>query len=387
MTLGAKNTQMKYLDSLRYKDSTELLCSLLRPLFRPRPPRLEDWRSILILKPCCIGDVLQSTALVSALRRALPQARIGYAVGPWSRAVLESNPKLDELVDAGPIVGGRPRPLAAYLRLARRLRRGRWDACFVLERSPLFSLVAWLAGIRDRIGPDERGRGVALTVRVPIRPRRQEAEACLDLARAVGVRVEEADLRTEFYVSPSDEEEVRRLLPPDVGSLVVLAPGGGINPGMALTAKRWPPERFGAVAATLASAGRTPVVIGGPQDHELAAQLAESAGVPVINLCGRLSLRGCGALLRRAELFIGNDTGVMHLAAAVGTPVVALFGPTDPAIYGPYKVPHRIIWHPQTCGPCFRLKQRPPGCSLQCIRAISVEEVEDAALELLHERV
>ena len=362
-------------------DPVQALLRLARPLFPRRSPNRERWRSILILKPCCIGDVLQSTALVAALRRAFPDARLGYAVGRWSRPVLEGNPHLDELVDSGSVVGGHSRELLPYIRLARQLRRGRWDACFVLERSPLFSLVAWLAGIPDRIGPDSAGRGLALTVRVPIRPRRQEAEACLDLARAVGLNP--VDVRTAFYPSAEDFAEADRFLGAERDSLVVLAPAGGVNPGASLIAKRWPAERYGALAARLASEGYLPVVIGGPQDHEASELVVAASGSCALNLCGRLSLRGSGALLQRARLFVGNDTGVMHLAAAVGTPVVALFGPTDPAMYAPYAARQHVIWHPQTCGPCFRESKRRPVCRMECMTSITVDEVVDAALALL----
>lgn len=366
------------------RDPLGSACRLLKPLFRSRPARPAQWRSVLIVRPCCIGDVLQSTALVAALRRALPEAHIGYAVGSWSRPVLAGNLRIDSLVDTGAVVGGATRGPGDYLSLLRAIRRGpaggRWDACFILERSPIFSALAWLAGIPDRIGPDSGGRGLALTVPVPVRPRRQEAEACLDLARAVGIGVDGA--ATEFYPSPADDAEAERALAGLDGPIVVLAPGGGVNPGTALVSKRWPADRFGALAARLAARGYRVVALGGPQDQAVAEDVVAFSGNLVENLCGRLSLSGCGALIRRAALFIGNDTGLMHLAAAVATPVVALFGPTDPAIYGPFGDRHRVIWHLRSCSPCFRGERR-EGCAQECMESTTVDEVEAAALDLL----
>lgn len=363
------------------QDLGDLPFQLLRPFFRQAEPSPKDWKSVLILRPCCIGDILQSTALVAALRRALPGIRLGYAVGAWSRPVLENNPHIDQLVDTGTVVGGRKPSPGAFLGLVNRLRRGGWDACFVLERSPLFSLAAWLAGIPDRVGLDNRGRGVALTKRVPLRPRRQEAEAVLDLARAVGLDV--SGVTTEFYPSEADRLEVARLMTGNDSQWVVLAPGGGINPGTELTAKRWPAENFGRLATRLARHGYLPLIIGGPQDHEAATVAQQVSEGAALNLCGRLSLSGCGALLQQARLLVANDTGVMHLAAAVNTPVVGLFGPTDPAMYAPYGVRHRALWHPQPCSPCFRQKERRPQCMMECIKSITVEEAEAAALQLL----
>lgn len=353
----------------------------LRRLSPPVQPTPKRWRSVLILRPCCIGDILQSTALVGVLRRALPDVHLGYAVGPWSRPVLANNPNLDEIVDTGTVVGGRKPSPSGFASLIRRLRRGRWDACFVLERSPLFGLAARMAGIPDRIGLDNGGRGFALSWRVPLRPRRQEAEAVLDLARAVSLDV--SDARTEFYPGNLDLREVERLALPDDRPWVCLAPGGGVNPGTELIAKRWEAERFGALAGRLANRGYLPLLIGGPPDRQAVEAALAAGDGSAINLCERLSLTAVGALLQRSRLLVSNDTGVLHLAAAVDTPVVGLFGPTDPALYAPYRVRQRIIWHPRTCSPCFRQRQRPPDCLLDCMKTIGVDEVEAAALDLL----
>lgn len=353
---------------------------LARLAFPRRSPQPAEWRSVLVLRPCCIGDVLQSTALVAALRQALPQARLAYAVGAWSRPVLEHNPRLDVLVDTGTVVGGGPRRPLPYLRLVRTLRAGHWDACFILERSPLFALAAWAAGIADRIGPDSGGRGAALTMPVPVRPRRHEAEADLDLARACGIAV--AGAHTEFYPAAEDQAAADAALAGLQGPFVALVPGGGVNPGASLVSKRWPPQRFGDLARRLAGRGLRPLLLGGARDRELAAAVQQASGGAAIDLCGKLTLTVCGAVLARSALFVGNDTGLMHIAAAAGVPVVALFGPTDPAMYAPFGGGHRVIWHPRSCSPCFRLP-RPPACALECMESISVDEVEAAALALL----
>ena len=335
---------------------------------------------MLVVRPCCIGDVLQSTALVAALRQALPAVRLGYAVGPWSRPVLENNPHLDTIVNTGTVVGGASRALGPYLRLTRALRAGRWDACFILERSPLFALAAWAAGIHDRIGLDSGGRGAALTLPVAVRPRRHEAEAYLDLARAAGLAVDGA--KTEFYPSDGDRAQAESLLAGEVGPFAALAPAGGVNPGTSLVSKRWPAERFAALARRLRDAGLRPLLLGGSGDTGIAGTVQEAASGVALDLSGRLTLTECGALLARCTLFVGNDTGLLHLAVAVGTPVVGLFGPTDPAVYGPFGDRQRVIWHPRSCSPCFR-QPRQPRCARECMAGITVDEVEAAALALV----
>ncbi len=367
-----------------------VVCCLLRFLFRSRSLRLAP-RSLLILKPCCLGDVLMSTPTIVALRRAFPQARIDFAVGGWSRPVVEHNPRLDGLVDCGP-VGSGPYSWADYRALVRRLRAGGYDACFVLDRSPLMALLPWLAGIPHRIGLDSGGRGFAHTVRVPVEGVKHEAELYLDTVRAAGIEV--VAPRLEFFPTETDRVEMERILsaalssfPSPPSPLALIHPGGGANPGMTLSAKRWPPPRFAALADRLmAEAGATVLLVGGPGDEPLAEAVKGAMQHQPVDLTGRLSLGQLGALCQRSRLFVGNDTGAMHLAVAVGTPTVALFGPSDPRMYGPFGAGHVALWHDMGCNPCFVAGRFRADCArFRCIEAVTVDEVWAAACGLLGE--
>lgn len=365
------------------------LCRLLRPFFHLTtsyiPPR--QIAAILILKPCCRGDVLMTTPLIAALRRTYPNARLDFAVGSHSRAMVETNPKLDGLVDCGQVGSGRY-SLRDYLTLVNRIQQGHYKACFVPDRSPLITLLPALAGIPWRVGLDSHGRGFSLSVRIPINEIKHEVELYLDLARAIGIPIQNPHL--EFYPTDEDRARVASLLAGtgDTSSglqrTVIIHPGGGVNPGMVLSAKRWPPERFGAVAQRLSDAGHKIILVGGPEDIPIAAAVRAAMNREPIDLTGRLSFGELGALAEGVHLFIGNDTGALHLAVAMGVPVVALYGPSDPRMYGPYGSRSMVLWHPPACSPCLVSGRWNQAChDYQCIRAITVEEVYEAALSLL----
>jgi ADP-heptose:LPS heptosyltransferase len=335
-------------------------------------------RRALILKPCCIGDVLMATPLARAIHERWPDVALDWAVDAHSRPVLTGNPHLAELVDASGCIRGDLR-VRDWLRTARALRRRKYDTVFVPDRSPLLTLLARATGASVRVGLASGWRGWAHTVRVPTTPEdaRHESAIYMGLAEAVGIeegvgtargeglvggeRTGEGglDMRPVFVPSAGDVRAAERLLQEvlagrdatasreDARPRIVLHPGGGENPGTHMPSKRWPAERFGALAARLASEGVEVLVVGGPGDRDLAARVVAGASVGdsaassvaapgrVIDLAGRLSLGGTAALIATADAYVGNDSGVAHLAAAVGTPVVVLFGPTSAVRYGP----------------------------------------------------
>ncbi|MCL4459604.1 MAG: lipopolysaccharide heptosyltransferase II [Chloroflexi bacterium] len=324
-----------------------------------------------------------ATPTLAALQRQFPQARLGFAVSAWSRAVIEGHPAIKEIVDCGRVGSGARFTLGEYLALIKSLRRGRWDCAFVLDRSLWISLLPFLAGIPIRIGLDSEGRGFPLTLRVPCRPGRHEAELYLDTVRAIGILPQEA--RLSFYPSPEDHLKAEEALS-SVGTkgtrLLAIHPGGGSNPGMTLAAKRWLPERFATVAdRAVESLGVTILLVGGLSDGPLATQVQNSMRYPAVDLVGGLTLGQLGAVIQRCALFVGNDTGPMHLAVAVGTPLVAIFGPSDPGMYGPYTTRAKVVRSAEPCSPCFRNGAFPPCPVIRCMAAISVADVWSAVEE------
>jgi len=304
------------------------------------PPRLHDPRRIIVLRSCCLGDTVLATPLLGALRRRYPRARIVVGVGAWSRPVVAHSTAVDGLCDLEGVGTGRPQA-AAYARVVRRLRAGRFDAALVLDRTPFMTLLPLLAGIPVRAGIDSAGRGFALNVRVPWTQVEHEADLFLRVGAALGVDTDGAHL----YVGLAPAEQARAAtlwtaLGLDGARVLALAPGGGRNPGMTFRAKHWPPERYAALATRLYhERGLIPLLTGDVFDHDATDEVAlllHRAGAPVADAVGFTTIGDLAALYGRCALFVGADSGPTHLAAAMGVPVVAVFGPTDPAVYAPY---------------------------------------------------
>jgi lipopolysaccharide heptosyltransferase II len=301
------------------------------------PARPAAPRRLVVLKSCCLGDVLLATPLLAALRRAYPRARLVAGVGRWARPALLNNPDLDGLLDLEMVGLGRFQP-AAYTRVVRRLRTGRFDVALVLDRTPVLTGLPLLADIPVRAGIDSGGRGFPLNVRVPWEAVEHEAKLFLRVGAALGVPTHDVQLR--FAPTKNDHARADDLWHQGgLGGARVVAvfPGGGRNPGMVLDAKRWPPARYAALADKLHGDYGLGVVLAGSEDDQpVTAAVQRLMRAPGVNLAGRASFGTLGALFARCALFAGNDCGPMHLAAAVGTPVLAIFGPTDPAVYGPF---------------------------------------------------
>lgn len=359
-------------------------CYLLRPFFRRwrRGDSLAP-RRILVLRPCCLGDVLMTTPLLDALAAAYPDARITYAVGQWSADAVARNPHVAEVMIVPDRLAGRDWP-----RLVGRLRRRRFDLAFLPERSPLFPLAAALARIPRRVGLDSAGRGFALTDRVALRGVRHETDLALDLARALDLPA--PTRRPTFRPGEAALARVVDLLtaqgvtPP----LFVIHPGGGSNPGVTMDAKRWRPERFGAVADGLLDRhGGTAILVGTPGDSAAVAAIRAAMAQPALDWAGTLDRDEFGALCQRAALYLGNDAGTTHLAEACGAPTVVIFGPTDPAQYGPVDGIGEAVWDPVACGPHLQrgdlTRLGAAERQARCIDAISVEQVLAAAERVL----
>lgn len=300
--------------------------------------RTAPTRIVLVL-PCCIGDVVMATPTLQALRRAYPQAHITWAVGGWSRAAIEQHPALDAVLDTGP--AALPvKSAVGFWHFVRQLRAQRFDLAVSLVRSPLMSAALALSGIPHRAGLDSAGRGFGYTIRAPISPQdeRHEADIYLDVPRALGLPT--AGLKANCPPTAADLDAAQTVLN-RLGLLntpfMLVNPAGGNNPGMHMDSKRYPPAALAALADGLSDALGWPIVlVGGPKDSSLVEAVQQHQQRPAPSLVGQVSLRQIAALASLSRLYIGNDTGLTHLAAAAGAPTVMLMGPTSPTRYAPY---------------------------------------------------
>lgn len=293
-----------------------------------------DVKKLLIVMPSWIGDSVMATPALRAIRRAVPDASIHALGRPGVEVVLDGCPYVDEYVL------GRARGIRGSLRTARMLEPIDADTVLLFPNSFITAVVARLARIPTRIGYNRDRRGLLLTHTLDP-PRRADGRFAvisavdyyLELVRHVwgdSPGGQPLDRRIELWTSQRDEQDGERVLAAAGveadARLVVL------NPGANRTDKRWPAERFAQLADHLAERhGVTVAVTGAPQERPILHAVIERASAPVVDLSRHgTTLLSLKAILRRAELLITNDTGPRHMAIAMGTSVVALFGPTDP---------------------------------------------------------
>lgn len=316
---------------------------------------------ILIIKLSAIGDCLHATPVAEALRRTFPDAHIGWLVHTHCAPVLEGNPFIDVIHrwDRKDLWGG-------WGALKRELHAVKYDRA--LDLQGLFkSAMACMASGATRIGPEEAREFAWLFYHVKTPDQRgKPIQLCyLNRAAYVGAQIHPAP-KMCFPFSADDLAVAKSLLPNGPGPKVIL------NPSAGKPIKQWPPDRFGAVANELSKVGAQCIITGAPADQPLADAIlaATNKEIQITDLTGKTSLKQLGAVLSLCNLFIGGDTGPMHMAQAVGCRVLALFGPTDPAVLGPQDPRDRVI-----------MRTRIPE-ELDMVE-IPVEDVVKVALELI----
>ena len=329
---------------------------------------------LLVVRLGAIGDVVNALTFASSLREVAPGTHLGWVVHPLAAPLVEGHPDVAR-VHLWPRDGG----LGGFLRLVRELRRERYDTAVDLQRIQKSALLARLSGAPRVVGfAPERVKEASWLwtgerIAVP-RDARHVLELYLAAARHFGAAARVP--RHRFARDEAAEAWAEALLG-ELGR----APGL-VNLGASKPANRWEPERFGRLARALVEELDVPVCLtGGPTDRPAAERARAEAGARVRDLVGATSLRQLVALSRQARLFVGCDTGPMHLAAAVGTPVVALFGPADPARTGPFGTGHRVLRVPPPCAPCERKTCDQPRHA--CMEDLTVELVLAAVREAL----
>lgn len=285
--------------------------------------------TILVVKPCCFGDVMMATPALRALRRHFQRARIDVLTTAWCAEALRNNPNVDRVYRY-------PTSVSAinYLRLEHRIRQEHYDLGLSLDRSPLVNGLLSAAGIPERAGIDSDGRGIGLTRRVTPVAHEHETELYLRVVASVGARA--CGLDPQYCPREDARTKAADLLSELPQPVVVIHPGGAVNPRSTQLSKRWPVERFGALASELVERdGASIVVVGADSDRDAAQGAVDFSNADVTDLSTQLSIPELAAVCERAQLYVGNDSGMSHLASAVGTPTVTIFGPTNPEMYRP----------------------------------------------------
>ncbi len=327
---------------------------------------------VVVWKLSALGDVVLASPSLRAIRRRYSSSRITLVTGAAVYDLVARCPYVDEVVVYHP--DKKDRGLMGQLRFAQRLRRMSFDVSIDLQNSRTTRLMAWLADISVRIGYNRRG-GRLLThpvplPSVPMSPVAHQAE----LLRGAGIPLDDESL--ELWPAPEDEQRVDQLL--DEARYDPAKPLVGVHPGGSARwqTKRWDVARWAEVCDRLAAKGYQVIITGDPSEQGLGHELLGLVHTTPIVAIGKTKLLQLACLIRRCHVFLCHDSAPLHLAAAVGTPTVALFGPTDPARHVNPSPKIAIVRKPVFCSPCYS-----PSCRTithQCMKLISVDDVMQA---------
>lgn len=333
--------------------------------------------NILVVNVNWLGDVIFSTPVFKAIKKAYPDARVSCLAVPRVKDVIKNCPFVDDVIVYDE--RGEHYYPWAKLRMILELRRKKFDAVFLLHRSMTRALLMFLAGIPQRIGYGTKKQSHFLTKTIVLEsPDLHRSDEYLKVIEDVGIpandRVCELDVPAEHLAAV-----YKKLMDSGIKSgdkLVVVNTGGNWD------LKRWPAENFSALIARLVKDFHVKVLIPGAKaDKELAERIARDSGVDPHVWAGETNLDELLALFKRADVVISNDSGPLHVASAVGTDMIAIFGPTRPEITGPRGRGRTMVLHKEIgCNktPCYHL-----ACLRnECMRAITVDDVLQAFQKL-----
>ena len=311
------------------------------------------------------------TPALRALKIAYPQSYLSLLIRPLVADLMITHPYVDEI-----IIDSKRRGLnclPSFWKSVSEIRQSGFDLAVVLHPTSFRNaLIPFLAGIPERIGSNVSGRGILLTKTCSDRTDLHEVHRYLRVLELIGIH--ESNAKLEFWHRDADRHAARQIL-----ATHGISPKEnliGVNLGTTWLTKRWSLENFAEVITQVQRRFDARILLtGSPAEIPLDEALAGITKIEIINLIGKTTLMQLGALIERCALYLTCDSGPMHIAAAVGTPTVALFGPTSPIRHGPYGANHEVIEKPVECRPCYKRKCQRKDQPHLCMTEIDPNEV------------
>lgn len=338
------------------------------------------YKNILVVKMSAIGDVIHALPVAYALKQGFPQAKITWVVEKAAYDLLTENPYIDEVILFEKHKFRSLRGLINHMpSFSRMLKEKKFDVCLDLQGLMKSAAVAYLSRAPLKLGFCNM-RELSQLVSRPVcgtHSTGHVVERYLDVVRALG-----ADIgQVKFPVVVTAQEQLAAEQAAAQAGFNLQQSYAVLAPGANWANKRWPTAYFAALSDRLYEQGLTTVVIGGPADVELAEEIITLSAAPPKNLVGKTTLKQLAHILKNAQVLVGGDTGPMHLAAGLGTAVVALMGPTDSERNGPYGNGHIVLTVSHDCAGCWK---RQCAKGIDCLAAIDVEQVYQAVRQLIH---
>jgi len=342
---------------------------------------MPSYRRILLSRLRFMGDVILTTPLIRQMRRLFPEAQLAYLTDERFAPLLEHNPHLNDII-AVRTAGGESffQNAGRTARLMRYLRRQKFDLTIDLFGNPRTALQCWITGAATRVGGDFRGRRQLYTVRVP---QDDQLRSAIDFhwKSFAAIGLASGDNRTEVFVSDAERAWAQEYL--SSKGVRLNQPVIGFHPGATWPNKRWPAQKFGQVAQHLLREGLHVLITQGPNEREFAEAVVQEVGEasrkPIV--LDVLNLRQLAAVLALLSVYVVNDCGVMHLAVAVGTRTLGIFGQSQPEIWFPYSRDdgHLALVEPVDCRPCH--KDYCPLGTLACLENLSPARVFEEIMQ------
>ncbi len=339
-----------------------------------------DFKNIIVRMPNWIGDLVMSVPVLAELKKRFPSAKITTMVQGLAGELLQADPHIDEVFcfKKTSMFGRRDK----RRNIIEKLRRGKYDLGILLTNSFSSAWWFWQGDIKKRLGFFAHGRRFLLTDGMAYPKERSHLVLTYKtLLEPLGIPP--SPTPPQLYLFPDEIAKTKQLLATTYG-IPLGSPLIGINPGAAYgSAKCWLPERFREVALTMVDkTDATVLFFGDANGVSLTKEICRDLPPRVVNLAGMTSLRELMCLISLCDVLLTNDSGPMHIAAALGTEVVALFGSTDPVVTGPYGG-GTVILKQVKCSPCF---QRTCPIDFRCMKEITAEEVISTLLKVFHEK-
>lgn len=336
-------------------------------------------KNIIVRMPNWIGDLVMATPVLTDLRRAYPDARITAMARSPLCDLLQEDPEIDELFCFSKASGFSRRN--EKRNIIEKLRKGKYDLGILLTHSFSSAWWFWQGKVENRLGYECNGRRLLLTQCIPLPESIQKQHLVVtykNLLAPLGIPVSNTPPR--LFLAEKEVEQARALLRQHgvlPGQLVV-----GINPGATYgSAKCWLPERFRSVTQQLLQDKDVVVVFFGDQaTAPIVKEISQGFSSRVINLAGVTSLRELASVISLCDVLLTNDSGPMHIADALGTPIVALFGSTSEVITGPYRSTGKVIHKHVECSPCYN---RTCPIDFRCMKRIEADEVFNEIMHVL----
>ncbi|MDZ7815447.1 MAG: lipopolysaccharide heptosyltransferase II [Planctomycetota bacterium] len=346
------------------------------------PTILESTDRLLFIKPTSLGDVVQSLAAVCAIKKARPTLTLDFLVADIYTGLLEGHPHIDEVLTfpRKRMKGGLAEFTRAFGDLRRQLRSRKYDTALDLQGLARSALCARMSRAPHRIGFADAREMAPLFYTDKVDSPRKSVHAVrryLHAVRYLGAEVSEQDVR--FALEPSEEVKkgVKELLPD--GPFCAFAPGARWE------TKKWPLGHFIELARFAREEhGLAVTVVGSPDEAELGKRISTELGDNTHNLAGKTTIPQLAAVLHGSKAVVSNDSGPMHMAAAMGVPTVSFFGPTSPDLIAPWGQEELVLWTEEPCRGCYRRKCH--TMPAKCLSEISVKKASAALTAALEKR-